>query len=105
MLEFEGMLRRNQALQELLELARTVVADGVITKIEAEAFRHWVDTHPDMSGVWPVGTVTRALKRVFADGELSEREREELLEILEDLAGEGKGANPEEWGKLQRTDE
>ena len=103
MLEFEGMLRRNQALQELLELARTVVADGVITKIEAEAFRHWVDTHPDMSGVWPVGTVTRALKRVFADGELSERE--ELLEILEDLAGEGKGANPEEWGKLQRTDE
>ena len=103
MLEFEGMLRRNQALQELLELARTVVADGVITKIEAEAFRHWVDTHPDMSGVWPVGTVTRALTRVFADGELSERE--ELLEILEDLAGEGKGANPEEWGKLQRTDE
>ena len=105
MLEFEGMLRRNQELQELLELARTVVADGVITKIEAEAFRHWVDTHPDMSGVWPVGTVTRALKRVFADGKLSEREREELLEILEDLAGEGKGANPEEWGKLQRTDE
>jgi hypothetical protein len=28
MLEFEGILRRNQALQELLELARTVVADG-----------------------------------------------------------------------------
>ena len=100
MLEFEGMLRRNQALQELLELARTVVADGVITKIEAEAFRHWVDTHPDMSGVWPVGTVTRALKRVFADGELSERE-----ELLEDVAGKGEDANPEDWGKLQRTDE
>ncbi len=108
MLEFEGMLRRNQALQDLLELARTVVADGVITKIDAEAFRYWVDTHPDMSGVWPVGTVTRALKRVFADGELSEREREELLELLElleDVAGKGEGANPEDWGKLQRTDE
>ena len=102
MLGFEGILRRNQALRELLELAQTVVADGVITKIEAEAFRDWVDTNLDMSGVWPVGIVTRALKRVFADGEVSEREREELLE---DLAGEGKGANPEEWDKLQRTDE
>ena len=60
MLEFEGILRRNRALQELLELARTVVADGVVTKVEAEAFRHWVDINPDMAGVWPVEIVTRS---------------------------------------------
>ena len=105
MLEFEGILRRNRALQELLELARTVVADGVVTKVEAEAFRHWVDTNPDMSGVWPVEIVTRTLTRVFADGKLSERELEELLKLLEDVAGEGEGADPEELGKLHRTDE
>ncbi len=105
MLEFEGMLRRNRALQELLRLARTVVADGVVTNTEAEAFRYWVETNPDMSGVWPVGIVTRAMKRVFADGELTEGDRRELLELLEDVAGEGKGARPEEWGKLDRTGE
>ncbi len=60
MLEFEGILRRNQALQELLDLARTVVADGKIT----------------------------------------DADRKELLELLEDVAGEGEGASPEEWGKL-----
>ena len=105
MVEFEGMLRRNRALQELLELARTVVADGVVTETEADMFRRWADTNPDMSGVWPVGIVTRALRRVFADGELSKNDREELLELLQDVAGEGEGAKPEEWGKLHRTDE
>ena len=101
----DGILRRNQALQELLDLARTVVADGELTKIETEAFQHWVNTNPDMSGVWPVGIVTRALKRAFADGQLSEADRAELLELLEDVAGRGQGANPKEWGKLQRTDD
>jgi len=104
MLEFEGILRRNRALQELLQLARNVVADGVITNKEAEEFRHWVETNPDMSGVWPVGIVTRAMKRAFADGELAEGDRRELLELLADVAGEGAGARPEEWGKLDRTD-
>jgi hypothetical protein len=82
MLEFEGILRRNRALQELLQLARNVVDDGVITNKEAEEFRHWVETNPDISGVWPVGIVTRAMKRAFADGELTEGDRRELLELL-----------------------
>ena len=99
------MLRRNRALQELLDLVRTVVADGVITNIEAEAFRHWVDANPDMSGVWPVGIVTQGLRRAFADGEVNKRDREELLKLLQDAAGEGEGAKSEEWGKLHRTDE
>jgi len=105
MLEFEGVLQRNRALQELLKLARTVVADGMVTNTEAEEFRDWVETNPDMSGVWPVGIITKAMKRIFADGELTEGELRELLELLEDVAGEGKGARPEEWGKLDRTSE
>ena len=105
MLEFEGILRRNRARQELLTLALTVVADGEVTTTEAEEFRQWVETNPDMSGVWPVGIITKAMKRIFGDGELTEADRRELLELLEDVAGEGKGARPEEWGKLDRTGE
>ncbi len=54
-----GMLRRNRALTELLQLARRVIADGVVTSHEATAFRYWLETNPDMAGVWPVDTLTR----------------------------------------------
>jgi len=64
----------------------------VVTNAEAEEFRHWVETNPDMSGVRPVGIITKAMKRIFTDGELTEGDRRELLELLEDVAGEGKGA-------------
>ena len=97
-----GMLRRNRALAELMELARRVIADGVITQHEATAFKYWLETNPDMAGVWPVDSLTRNLEHVFGSGELSPEDRKELLQLLKDVAGEGSGARPEEWGKLDR---
>ncbi len=104
MLEFDDILRRNRALTELLELARAVVADGVVTEQEAEALRYWVEANPDMAGVWPVGIVVNALTRGFASGRMDEHDRDELLSLIRDVAGEGTGSNPEEWGKLHRED-
>lgn len=104
MLEFDDILRRNRALQELLELARKVVADGVVTEQEAEALRYWVESNPDMAGVWPVGIVVDGLKRGFANGKMDEADRNELLNLIKDVAGEGTGAKPEEWGKLHREE-
>ena len=34
-----------------------------------------------------------------------ETDRAESLEFLDDVAGRGQGATPEEWGTLQRTDD
>lgn len=96
------MLRRNRALTELLQLARRVIADGVVTSHEATAFRYWLETNPDMAGVWPVDMLTHRLGRIFGSGELSPDDRAELLQLLEDMTGEGSGARPEEWGKLDR---
>ncbi len=97
-----GMLRRNRALADLLQLARRVIADGVVTSHEATAFKYWLETNPDMAGVWPVDTLTRRLSSIFGSGELSPEDRAELLRLLEDVTGEGSGARPEEWGKLDR---
>ena len=97
-----GMLRRNRALAELLRLARRVIADGVVTSHEATAFQYWLETNPDMAGVWPVDTLTRRLSEIFGSGELGPEDRVELLHLLEDATGEGPGARPEEWGKLDR---
>ena len=99
-----GMLRRNRALTELLELARRLIADGVITRHEATAFKYWVESNPDMAGVWPVDTLTRRLSHIFTSGELTPENRVELLQLLEDVTGEGSGAQPEEWGELDRPE-
>lgn len=94
MLEFDGILRRNRALRELLDLARRVVADGVVTEMEAEALRYWVEANPDMTGVWPVGIVMRGLKRGFASGRLDDNDKNELLRLFEDVVGEGTDTGP-----------
>ena len=81
-------LRRNRALKEMLDLARTVIADGVITDAEAEALQRWVEQNPDMIGVWPAPNLIRTLRRILSDGYLDENERAELLEMLADMTGE-----------------
>ncbi len=48
----------------------------------------------------PAGIVTRPLRGVFSDSEVTERDRREPLE---DGAAEGRGAGPEEQGTLHRT--
>ena len=79
-------LRRNRALREILDLARTVIADGVITDAEVEALQRWVEHNPDMIGVWHHLIVT--LRRILSDGYLEKDERAELLEMLTDMTGE-----------------
>ena len=82
-------LRRNHALKDMLDLARSVIADGVITDAEAEALQRWVEHNPDMIGVWPARNLIWTLRRVLYDGYLNEDGRAELLEKLADMIGEG----------------
>lgn len=83
----DSTLRRNQALQEMIRLARAIVVDGEVSDLEAKMFRSWLDRHPDLSGVFPVPELTGILKNVFADGVLSAAEREQLKELLERFSG------------------
>ena len=88
-LRVADVLRRSHALQHMLDLARTVVADGVVTDAEAEALHRWVEHNPDMIGVWPAHILIRTLRRIFSDGYLDEDERAELFEVLADMTGQG----------------
>ena len=73
----------------MLSLARSTIADGDVSEVEANAFQTWIDEHPDMLGVWPVGELVGILQNAFADGHLSIPEREELRALLNRVAGEG----------------
>lgn len=83
----KSVLRRSNALQEMLRLARSIVADDDVSETEARAFQSWIDDHPDMLGVWPVTELTGILRNAFADGRLSDAEREEIRSILNRVAG------------------
>lgn len=84
----ESVLRRNKALQEMLRLARSIIADDAVSEMEAKVFQAWIDRHPDMLGVWPVNELLGILRNVLADGHLSEAEREELRALLHRVAGD-----------------
>jgi hypothetical protein len=84
----ESVLRRSRALQEMLRLARSIVADEHVTEMEAKVLRAWIDRHPDMLGVWPVNEILGILRDTLADGHLSEAEREELRTLLHRVAGD-----------------
>jgi len=84
----ESVLRRSRALQEMLRLARSIVADDDVTEMEAKVLRAWIDRHPDMLGVWPVNEILGILRTSLADGHLSEAEREELRTLLHRVSGD-----------------
>ena len=96
----DGPLRRNRALEELLQITRTVIADGELSEEETRIVRRWVEENPDMLGVKVVDQLARTLRTIFADGRVDREEREELLNLLESAAGVGDRAPSEDFGKL-----
>ena len=83
----DSIVRRSGALQEMLRLARSIVADGEVSELEAKVFQSWIHRHPDLIGVYPVSELVGILRSVFADGRLSKEESEQLKAVLEDVTG------------------
>ena len=84
----DSVLKRSNALQEMLRLARSIVADDHVSGLEAKVLRAWIERHPDMLGVWPVNEVLGLLRSALADGHLDEAEREDLRALLRRVAGD-----------------
>ena len=83
----DSVMRRNDALQEMMRLARSLVADGVVTNMEAKVFHAWIERNPDVKGIAAVEEIVGILTNVFADGRLNEDEREELARLLDEFGG------------------
>ena len=83
----DSVLRRNRAMQEMLRIARAIVADDQVSDHEARMFRAWLDRHPGLAGVWPVTELRSILGNVLEDGKLSDAEREALRDLLARVGG------------------
>ncbi|CAA9299140.1 MAG: hypothetical protein AVDCRST_MAG89-331 [uncultured Gemmatimonadetes bacterium] len=80
--------RADRAVQELLGLARGMIADGEVARSEADALVRWIEVNAEEQDVWPISTIADRLRRVYADGEVDADERAELLGLLSSVTGE-----------------
>ena len=87
----DKLRRTERELAEMLRLARGVLFDGVVTEDEALSLLNWAEAHPGVVSAWPGSVIHRRLKRIFADGIVSDDERTDLATLLEILVSEETG--------------
>lgn len=92
---FGAARRADSEVQELLGLAKGIIADGVVTDEEANALRKWMRANAYAADVWPLTVLSDRLGRIFADGRVDDEERAELFELLCAATGEKPSASTE----------
>lgn len=83
----DSVMARNDALRELMRLARTIVEDGKVSESEAKGFRAWIEANQRVRGLAAVEGIVGILTNVFDDGRLTDEERAELVVLLERFGG------------------
>ena len=59
----------------------------MLSSKEAFALTTWAEEHSDLALAWPGNVLYKRLRRIFDHGHASEPEREDLSELLQELAG------------------
>lgn len=76
-----------KAIDQLSGICTGILADGVVNEQEAKFFVEWIRQHAALEPVWPFTDILKRVEQIFADGQCTEHEREELKEVLEALCG------------------
>jgi NAD-dependent DNA ligase len=71
----------------MLGLVKGVIVDGEVTVGEAQYLAHWINANPEAVLSWPGNALAQRLQRIFADGYVSDEEREDLRHFLEKMVG------------------
>jgi hypothetical protein len=83
----ESVMRRSEALRDMMELARAIVADGQLSASEARGLQAWIESNPDVVGLKSVEEIVGILTNALDDGRLSDEERDQLMKVLERFGG------------------
>jgi hypothetical protein len=75
-------------IPELIGLCKGVLADGTINLEEAKFIQRWLLDRSDVLTTWPADVLHTLLGKVLEDGQLSDSEEAELVELLEEISGE-----------------
>ena len=83
----ESVMRRSEALREMMEFARAIVADGQLSASEAKGLQAWIESNPDVVGLESVEEIVGILTNALDDGRVSDEENEQLMDVLERFGG------------------
>lgn len=81
---FPLILKR--AIQEMQGIAAAIIYDGRIDEAELTLLKDWVNSHVVEAGEWPLTDLVAILKRIFADGAVTDDERNELFKFMAQFA-------------------
>ncbi len=87
----EESRRIERGMAEMVGLVRGVIADGVVSKDEADRLARWTREHADVATQWPANLLARRLEQIFRDGRVDSRERRHLAAVLSQLAANPSG--------------
>ena len=77
----------SRQVDELIGLARGLCADGAINHAEAEFLQNWLIANSDISDQPIIRDLLGRVSVMLSDGDFSQDERTELLELLQGLTG------------------
>ena len=69
-------------LKELLSVCRGLIEDGILLENEVHYLNRWLQANARVTSRFPGQQVAARLKRIYADGIITEEEKTELLELL-----------------------
>lgn len=76
-----------RSLDELMGFVRGILADGEVSDAEARALLTWCESNPLAVAEWPGREIATRLSRIFADGVVTDEEREDLAALLQAATG------------------
>ena len=72
----------DRQIDELIGIAKGVIADGHVCKPEAEFLVQWMETNRAASKLWPASVLYPRLAGILGDGVVEPDEEKELLQLL-----------------------
>lgn len=78
----------DREISEMLGICRGVISDGIVNSDEVQFLDTWLTAHPLAAASFPGSAVAARLRRIYADGVVTDDERGDLLALLQDATGQ-----------------
>lgn len=78
--------KENQ-INELTGLIAGIAADNVVLDSEILALSQWLTENPEIKDSWPANKIIDRLNNILEDGIITQEEREDLLETINQITG------------------
>lgn len=79
--------RQDRAENELVGLCRGLLADGHVSRVEAEFLKDWIERTAEFVGAYPFDRIYSVLSRILADGFIDDDESRDLHDTLSRFVG------------------